>query len=278
MGEREDLYAQATGGVDPTETEVKDEEEKKEEEKPDTSAEKEETSEVKEEDKTSEETTDETKEEVIDETKPKEKGDLKLALKEEREKRRTIKRELEAKIAEQERQFNELIQSVKGKPESQEEQIGDYETELKNLRQKVTEFDKWRETVSVKSEEEIRQKSYKELMLRIEGTDKELEKDGYPGFTKFKSLISEELNKLTEDERSEMDNEEGWKELYKETVFPSIKPLFQSITKAEKDAEKIADKKKLGMLGESKGEQKIAKEDTWSMEDYVAMRRKQGGG
>ncbi len=277
MSERDELYAQAKGGVDPTETEVKDEE-VKEEEKPDTSAEKEETSEVKEEVKPSEETADEEKEEVITEQKSKEKGDLKSALKEEREKRRQIKSDYEAKLAEKERQLNEIIQSLKSPDVEETETIGDQETELRKLKSKINEIDKWRQTAAEKLEEDERTKSYKELMLRIDSTNAALEKDGYPGFTKFKSLISEELNKLPEDERSEMDNEEGWKEIYKETVFPAIRPIFQSVTKAERDKQKIADKQKFGMLGESKGEQPIKKEENWTMDDYLAHRRKIAGG
>jgi hypothetical protein len=273
--EREELYGLAEHGEDHSEEKVKEKEETKE---TDPSAEKEEEPEVKAVPDGTE--TEQEKEVGIEEEKIHEKGDLKSALKEERIKRRKIRSEYETKLSEKEKQLDEVLQTLRETVSTREttpDSIDDYETEIRKLQSKINDIDNWRKTASTKLEEDERQKSYKELMLRIDSTSSELEKEGYPGFTRFKSLISEELNKLPETERVEMDNEEGWKEIYKETVFPSIKPIFQSITKAERDANKIEEKKKMNMIGENKGDNQTKKEETWTMEDYVEWRRNKVG-
>ncbi len=280
--EREELYAQVTNGVDPTEEKVKEETVSEK-----TSAEKEVTSEVTEEVKTldevktTEETKDEEKEEVIEEDKTKtEKGDLKSALKEERVKRRQLKSEYETKIAEKEKQLSEVLQYIKTSvtPEEKTDVIEDYDTEIRKLQQKIKELDAWKSSTSVKSQEEDRQRLYKDLMTRIEKTDTLLKEEGYPGFAKFKTLITEELNNMPDEERTEMDNEKGWVEIYKTTVFPSVKNVFTSVSREEKTAQKVEAKKGAAMLGETKGEVKIKKDEDWSYEDYLKMRREKSGG
>jgi len=270
--EREALYEQAYGETS-AEPEVNEE---KKEEVAESPAEKEEASEVKPETDVSEKPEGEVKEEVSEEEQLKGKGDLKSALKEERIKRRQLKSEYEAKLLQKESQLNEVLQSFR-QAQEEPQTIDDYEKEIRNLQKKINEIDTWRQSASTKIQEDERQKTYKDLMLRIDSTDISLKDEGYPGFAKFKSLVSEELNKLPEEERAEMDNEQGWREIYKETVFPSIKNTFASVSKEEKLAKKIQDKQNAGMLGESKGEPQIKKDESWSYDDYLTWRKNKVG-
>ena len=211
----------------------------------------------------------------------KKKGDLETALREERAKRRQIKVDYESKLAEKESQLNELLQTMKSyiTPTKEEEVVvGDYEEEIKRLKMEIQDIKTWKTSTDETTKNLEKEKNYKELMGRVEKVGKELDDEGHPGFPRFISLVTDELSKLPDNLRKEMDNEEGWKEIYKNTVFPSIKSIFQSVTKDEKFKVKDEKKTKAQMLGESKGEAITETKKEWTWDDYMAWRIKQSSG
>ena len=110
----------------------------------------------------------------------------------------------------------------------------------------------------------------------IKKTDAELAKEGYSGFNKFAWVVGEEIGKITDpDEKAAFQNQEGWKKIYKERVYPSLKTMFTSKDQKEKFLKKDEAAAKADLISNSGKVKKSApkvKNNTY--EDYLEMRTK----
>ena len=201
---------------------------------------------------------------------------------EEREKRKAKSQRYE----ESQSQLREVLQDYKKLKEAYDElsskqseafeYVGEEEpqnavmTELKKLRDEIGSLKSERANERQKSAEE---RHYQNLM----DTDKELAKEGYPGFYIGRAAVTDHLIKMVKEDpdNSYLDSPEGWKKIYKETVFPGISNHFDALTKKKTKENKVEAKKKANVVtmpGQSPESPK-KDDDEWTYEDYLNQRR-----
>ena len=154
------------------------------------------------------------------------------ALHEERERRKALQMEVE----ELKYRFNQAPKQEKVEVATMEGfdsegNVTDYEVAMKAILKENMNIK--RELDTVKSKSTVFESNYQntvkldaeaKLAKRVETTTKELSEEGFPGFSEFVPLMSAELNKLIAEDRDNVkfDNEAGWKQIYKEKIFPKI--------------------------------------------------------
>lgn len=202
------------------------------------------------------------------------------ALHEEREKHKSTK----AELAQAREQLGTVLQDVKKlmddkKPEFTEP-IDDYEKELIRQRQEIAALkaDQEKRSISEKADQENRQAQ--EMQKRLSDADTSLESDGFPGFRDFVPLVTAELQRLValDSANSHLDTPEGWKKIYKESIYPKVAKLSAEKKKDEKFDEKRKLKERANLAGSpgSAPSEEETKDEGWTYEDYIAQRRKRG--
>lgn len=203
------------------------------------------------------------------------------ALHKEREKRK----EAQAKVKELESQLSTVLKDLKELTEKQKsvegESISDYETEIRNLKKEIVGLRS--ELSSYRKETDTRetQRQMATVKQNLERTAQELKDAGFPLFIEMQHLVVDEiLKKVNEDPDNrddiirEFDNPDGWKRIYKETVFPRINSFFVPKNKEAEKNDKIEAKKEARLSGGPGAKvEPDKKEDSWSYEDYLKERK-----
>ena len=201
------------------------------------------------------------------------------ALHEARNELKSLKKDNQ-ELKEQVKILLEDIRSVKTKPadapaeeefltEDQKE-IRALKKEVESIRAKDKEQEKTREAENIKTAQE-------KIGRQIREASEALEKEGYQGFTDMLPLVTVELQKIAADDRDaavKLDNPEGWKKIFKETVFPRVSALSQKKVREEKKAGKEALKEGASLLMPSGSQPapKEDKEDDYSFDSYMRDR------
>jgi hypothetical protein len=152
----------------------------------------------------------------------------------------------------------------------EQKKIRDLEKEVAFIREKDKEREKLRESENIKKDQE-------RTGMQIKETSLALENEGFSGFIDMLPLVTVELNRIAAEDRDEankLDNPEGWKKIFKETVFPRIASLGQKKSRKEKIEEKEALKTDASLLmpSGSQPKPKEDKEDDYSFESYMKER------
>ena len=207
------------------------------------------------------------------------------ALHEERERRKALQMEVE----ELKYRFNQAPKQEKVEVATMEGfdsegNVTDYEVAMKAILKENMNIK--RELDTVKSKSTVFESNYQntvkldaeaKLAKRVETTTKELSEEGFPGFSEFVPLMSAELNKLIAEDRDNVkfDNEAGWKQIYKEKIFPKITNSIGEHIKKDSFELKKALKEKAN-LATKPGAQpsKPIKDEEWTKGDYMKMRQR----
>lgn len=206
------------------------------------------------------------------------------ALHEAREEMKSLKndnKELQEQVKVLLKDLRELSEKPKGeetKPEDEEfltdeqKKLRTLENEIKELREKDKQRDQLTEAEKTKRGQET-------LKAQLAETNLALEKDGFKGFSKFMPMVVAELQRLAADDReaaAKLDNPEGWKKIFKESVFPEVTSLNGDKSKQDKTKEKEDLKTGASLLqpGSSAAASKEDSEDDYSYDQYMKDRVK----
>ena len=248
-------------------------------------------SEVEEEDVNPIETVSSPGEEIVNISKDKPRGEEKKmvpydALHEERERRKAFQLEVESL----KRQFDQNLEASKAEKTEPIEgfdidgNVIDFDVAIKALVKLNLELK--RELGSVKSksdsiESDFRNTKEKEaydlLKTRITVTNDSLAAEGFPGFSEFTPMVTAELNKMiAEDSGNRIyDNEEGWRQIYKEKIFPKVAASAGEHIKQDGFEQKKVLKAAANLSKVPGGlPPKEKKEEEWSKESYLKMRQR----
>lgn len=207
------------------------------------------------------------------------------ALHEERERRKALQMEVE----ELKYRFNQIPKQEKVEVATlegfdNEGNVTDYEVAMKAILKENLKIKRELDTVKSKStvfesnyQNTVKQEAEAKLAKRVENTTKELAEEGFPGFSEFIPLMSAELNKLITEDRDNVrfDNEAGWKQIYKERIFPKLATSIGEHIKKDSFELKKTLKEKAN-LATKPGAQpsKQVKEEEWTKGDYMKMRQR----
>ena len=202
------------------------------------------------------------------------------ALHEARNEMKSLKKDNQ-ELKEQVKILLEDIRSVKAKPADapaeEEEFLTDDQKKLRTLEKEV-EFIRAKDKEQEKTREAENIKTAQEKIGRqIREASESLEKEGYQGFTDMLPLVTVELQRLASEDRDaaiKLDNPEGWKKIFKETIFPKVSALSQKKAREEKKAGKEALKEGASLLMPSGSQPapKEDKEDDYSFDSYMKDR------
>lgn len=118
------------------------------------------------------------------------------------------------------------------------------------------------------------------LNQAIELAANELKAEGYPGFEKFRDQVAAAIERRAKGDDAKiraLDNIEGWKEVYKEDVYPEIAGIFGAVKKDTKKAEKEELKGKANLAGNPGSAPKKPEDEPkkpWGLGTYFEMRQK----
>lgn len=218
------------------------------------------------------------------------------ALKEERTKRQA----LQGQVTELESQVRTLIEDNKTfmeqgkKAETDQSNLeslledGDFDGALKESLKETTELKKRFDRLEKHDQERTDGDKVKEqsrtnerIENRIKTIDSELEKEGFPGFDMFVDKMNAELDRMIQDDSDNvsLNNDEGFKKIYKENVYPKIKSLFvkQDREDTMDSKRKLKEKANLGkggrgnaLEGGKKNDKDLTTKEMYT--DYVKMR------
>lgn len=201
------------------------------------------------------------------------------ALHAEREKRK----ESEARARELEEQQKTLLADLQKLTESKpaDQPIDDYEKAILDERKKRESLEK--EVSALKADHQKRSEWEKAeetrnaqevLAKRVSDSDASLAKSGFPGFSRFKSLVAEELSARVRDGEAveDVDTPQEWERTYKEKVYPQVREMFVSQRLKEKEEKKKDANISTGSGGGTPRQEQ--KEKPWNIDDYMEMRRK----
>lgn len=207
------------------------------------------------------------------------------ALHEERERRKALQMEVEElKYRFNQSQPQEKVEVAPMEGFDTEGNVTDYEVAMKAILKENLNIKRELDTVKSKStvfesnyQNTIKQEAEAKLAKRVENTTRELVEEGFPGFAEFVPLMSAELNKLIAEDRDNVkfDNEAGWKQIYKERIFPKITNSIGEHLKKDSFEQKKALKEKAN-LATKPGAQpsKQVKDEEWTKGDYMKMRQR----
>lgn len=193
------------------------------------------------------------------------------ALHEEREKRKQEKLAREA-LEEKLR----LLESKLSAPKEEEEFLDETEV-LKRRVAMLEEQDKQRKQLEELNQVKAQQQSLKNIVKTV---DKELADEGYPGFEYCTSRVTEELQRMVEEDENNTAflNPTGWKHVFKEKIFPNLRDSIAKTIKNTEMTDKIELKKGAGLASHGspakpKGEEKVKTPEELA-DEYMEMRRK----
>lgn len=173
-----------------------------------------------------------------------------------------------------------LLDDIKKRDETPpNEEIADYDKEIINLRNKVATLEtQLKKKDELEKDEQLRR--VQELHRdNLEKANLELEKEGYSGFSELVPLVQQELMKIARvdfEKAQSMDNPEGWKKIFKETVLPRTLKLHEKKMAEEKKASKESLKEGASVLLPSGAPPAPPepREEENSFEDYMERRLK----
>lgn len=206
------------------------------------------------------------------------------ALHEEREKRKSAQsraKELEAekeRLSSQLREVLETNRTLTQKPADDNAYQTDEAKEIAILKSQIaalTQDSQQRNVQAQNSEAMTRQHKVNEMVTK---TSLELDAEGFPGLDFMLPKVTEELSRMVREDPDNIiyDNPDGWKKIYKETVFPKLRGMVAGKNKEDAFAAKNDAKAKANLAGSSGKVVPSAevKEDTWTYDDYIAHRKK----
>ena len=265
-GERDALYTKYEEGYN-AETDTSTETGETEEKTDETPSEREESATSTEKEVTTEEKT----EAKVDGEGERDKTVPLSALHEEREKRKA----LSSKVSELESQLYDVLQDYKTRfDQTQKEEIEELD-DIGKLQKELGDLKKWKSTTEQKGMQADIAKKRTNLDQQVVSTDATLEKEGYPGFSLAINAVTQELQKrvLADPENAALDKPEGWKIIYKETIYPILEGKFIKRDKEKLTGEKTELKKDALLSGPGvKAEVANKKEEEWTYDDYLQMR------
>lgn len=202
------------------------------------------------------------------------------ALHEEREKRKLAQsktRELEEKLKELEAKINSAVKP----PEDEEIYLTDEEKKLREMEKSLAELKAEKEARERENRQSQERSAKERLEKDVADTDKTLMSEGFPGFQFLAPRVGEELAKLIKEDPDNvyLDTPEGWKKIYKEVVFPTVKGIFTQSDKNAMMEEKKAAKTGAGLVGSpGKSDKPVEKkaDEGQTYEEYLEMRRRSG--
>ena len=230
-------------------------------------------------------------EEIVNISKDKPRGEEKKmvpydALHEERERRKAFQLEVESL----KRQFDQNLEASKAEKTEPIEgfdidgNVIDFDVAIKALVKLNLELKRELGSVKGKSdsiESDFRNTKEKEaydlLKTRITVTNDSLAAEGFPGFSEFTPMVTAELNKMiAEDSGNRIyDNEEGWRQIYKEKIFPKVAASAGEHIKQDGFEQKKVLKAAANLSKVPGGlPPKEKKEEEWSKESYLKMRQR----
>ena len=208
------------------------------------------------------------------------------ALHEERERRKTLQGEVDTLRS----QIEKMSPPAKEEPATIEGfdangEVTEFEDALKSMRKINLELKRDLEAVKGKSnaiESTFREAKIKEAKgifeQRITDTATDLVEEGYPGFKEFLPLVKAELDNMTAEtpDNESMDNEAGWKKIYKEKVYPKIRASVGDQLRKETIDKKMELKVKANLVSTPGKIQpkESAKTEEWTKSDYMKMRQR----
>lgn len=230
------------------------------------------------------------KEEVKEVTKTEDKTVPLGALHEERQKRK----ELQAEVVELKQQVKNMLTERKGKEEYEEEYIEDYDAELIKLKKQNQTLKAEVDSIKAKDTQSEVEKKQTAFLNKVNKVHEELQLEGFDGFEKCTPMIRQYIHSLIMQEPDsqeyiegrkllDVDTPEGWKKIYKEEIYPSIKEIINQKKTEELIDERIERKKKAALSGSSGGKPvQKKKEDINDLSPeemkkrYIQMRQKRG--
>lgn len=214
------------------------------------------------------------------------------AFHEEREKRKALQGEvndLQLKLNQLMKDNLELMDMVRSgqKPATEDADTSDdmsfddfTDPNVKALAKEVRELRQFKEQFVKDNESNAQQQMLDRIENDKKTVDSELDKEGFPGFYIAQEAVKDVLRKMTPEELQRNDNPEGWKEIYKEQVWPDVQKKFGIVKKVANTEQKTELKKKAGLVDtpgkpikEAPGKDEDKKTEKESYDDYLRMRR-----
>lgn len=139
-----------------------------------------------------------------------------------------------------------------------------------------------RQRIEAREADEATRKA-EEAEKRIQKLHSDLEKEGFPGFDPLVEHVNAELRAMIKEDPDNisLNNDEGFKKIYKEKVFPKFRKMFVGKDREDTMQGKRERKKNANLGGGGnapKGSAKKDNDDDWGMNDYMDMRKEQGLG
>jgi hypothetical protein len=206
---------------------------------------------------------------------------LKGALKEERAKRKLLRDELDGikkQLAEQKEDNKILFEDLKKQMKGDVDDYGDVDdgeippaikAELDKLKEENQKLKEATGNDAAADQQKLLDKA-------VVDTDAKLAEEGFPGFSDFRSLVTEELiDMIGKDEEAIIhDTPEGWSKIWKETVFPKLQAITTAKDKKRVKDEKNAAKEDANLASSGKKPVSPAEEkDVDTLEEYMKMRK-----
>lgn len=232
----------------------------------------------------------ETTEEESPETKKEDKHTMvpHAALHEERQEHKETKAKLNKAvelIEQTQKQLTMLMEENKKlrsdeQPEKKDDgPIDDIEKYVRDLKDEVQQVKLENKKLREERVEELTSQSESKRQAIVNSVAEDLKGDGYPGFEEFLGKVAEHIEMTARGNPTKMaamDNPEGWKKVYKESVFPKVASIFGVKAKEVKRSEKEELKGKANLVGKG-GQPPVKKEDEpkkpWDLGDYYKMRQ-----
>lgn len=219
------------------------------------------------------------------------------ALHETREKLKQAKLDrdnLQQRLEESELEKSKLMEEAQSFKETEDQEISDYDAEIKRLNRRLSEQDKFiselrsKEKTRTQTEiENVRKTNMERTNAQVDELDARLVKEGFKGFKKFRLLVTQEILKQVQDNgvsdpkeiAEKYDNPHNWEMVFKEKIFPDISSLLEEVGEEKRLKEKEEAKLKAGLVSESGSPTPLLKgegdSEDISPESYFKMRRDQ---
>tara|TARA_R100000750_G_scaffold5656_1_gene4309 strand:+ start:2605 stop:3543 length:939 start_codon:yes stop_codon:yes gene_type:complete len=233
------------------------------------------------------------KKEVKEDTKTEDKTVPLGALHEERQKRK----ELQAEVVELKNQVKDMLnkeRQIDPEEAGDEEYIEDYDAELIKLKKQNEALTAEVDSIKAKDTQSEAEKAQTAFLTKVNKVHEELKTEGFDGFEECTPMIRQHIHGLIMQEPDpqeyiegrkllDVDTPEGWKKIYKEEIYPSIKAIINQKKTEELMDERIERKKKAALSGNSGGRPVQSKKDNINdlspdemNKRYMEMRQKRG--
>ncbi len=143
--------------------------------------------------------------------------------------------------------------------------------EVGRLQKEVDDLKRWKSGTEQRGIQADIARKRTTLNQQIKKTDAELEKAGYTGFSLSIDATTQELQKRVSNdpENAALDRPDGWKRVFKESIYPALEGKF---VKRDKGGTQIE------MEDEPKDrpeEKETGEGEEWTEQDYIEMRQDQ---